>query len=485
MYYLISQIPALEIIIPLAAALINLMLLKFKLGELIVKISVNILLVLSCIFLVNLEEPILYYFGNWDPKIGISYKINHVNAQILFFINFILWLFIHFSNKSIDKKILDNINSNVSHIFYSMILLLHTGISGIFSTDDLFHLYVCIEIVSLACYGLISQGKEKHATTAAIDYLIIGTIGATLILFSIGLLLYLTGSLNISFISSQIHYIQKNKLFILALTLFTSGSLLKLALFPFNLGTIRIHYNSNPIILSYISPLMSLVSFYILYLFYYTISDLPSTHYSYSLQLIISICAILSIIIFTLAANIVEQFRSLIISSGASQVGYFVLIFLLEKDNADLILFPYLFIDGIVKFSLFTLLSCTDYKISCFNGIGKSYPYFGIGMIIILLNNAALPFSVSFINKVNLMTELAYKDHICLICIISLISVLSLFYHFKFIKILYSNKEPNITLDLHVRVTILFCSLVLLGYAFFASCNHILDKDFWKIVIWR
>ena len=71
-----------------------------------------------------------------------------------------------------------------------------TGLLGITITGDAFNLFVFLEISSLSSYVLIALGRDRRALTAAFQYLVMGTIGATFIVIGVGLLYMATGTLN-------------------------------------------------------------------------------------------------------------------------------------------------------------------------------------------------------------------------------------------------------------------------------------------------
>ena len=75
-------------------------------------------------------------------------------------------------------------------LFYAAYLLCLTGLLGVVSTGDAFNVFVFLEISSLSSYVLVSLGSymDKRALTAAFEYLIMGTIGATFFVIGIGLL---------------------------------------------------------------------------------------------------------------------------------------------------------------------------------------------------------------------------------------------------------------------------------------------------------
>ena len=61
-----------------------------------------------------------------------------------------------------------------------------------------------LEISSLSSYILISFGTDRRCLTAALRYLIMGTIAATFYLIGVGLLYALTGTLNMADLAERL-----------------------------------------------------------------------------------------------------------------------------------------------------------------------------------------------------------------------------------------------------------------------------------------
>ena len=80
-------------------------------------------------------------------------------------------------------------------LYYILFLLQITGLAGIALTGDAFNLYVLIEVAALTGYGLIAIGSNR-AAAATFNYLILGTIGASLYLLGVGYVYIKTGTLN-------------------------------------------------------------------------------------------------------------------------------------------------------------------------------------------------------------------------------------------------------------------------------------------------
>src|SRR3970040_1590634 len=84
------------------------------------------------------------------------------------------------------------------YLMYAMYCLCLAGLLGITITGDAFNLFVFLEISSLATYVLIALGAHRRALTAASQYMLMGTVGATFYVIGVGLLYLMTGTLNLA-----------------------------------------------------------------------------------------------------------------------------------------------------------------------------------------------------------------------------------------------------------------------------------------------
>jgi multicomponent Na+:H+ antiporter subunit D len=81
---------------------------------------------------------------------------------------------------------------------YSAYLLLTGGLMGVALTGDLFNLFVFLEITGLSTYTLVASDRSGEAAVASLQYLIVGTIGASLYLIGVAYLFVATGTLNMA-----------------------------------------------------------------------------------------------------------------------------------------------------------------------------------------------------------------------------------------------------------------------------------------------
>ena len=149
--------------------------------------------------------------------------------------------------------------------FYSQFLLLVAGLSGMTVTGDVFNLYVFLEITGLAAYGLVASGRGARSAVAALKYLIIGTIGASLYLLGVGYALAATGTLNMADLSEKLAATGYDSTLVLtAFGLIVAGLLVKVALFPIHTWQPDAYADSPDSVSAFISALVSTVSAYAL-----------------------------------------------------------------------------------------------------------------------------------------------------------------------------------------------------------------------------
>jgi formate hydrogenlyase subunit 3/multisubunit Na+/H+ antiporter MnhD subunit len=112
-------------------------------------------------------------------------------------------------------------------------LLLVMGIQGMVMTRDLFNLFVFLEIVSIATYGLLSLQDTPAALSAAFKYLMATVLASTFFLIGTMLLYAATGMLNIDDLIAKSDAIA-GPIGFAALTFLLACLLLELKPFPAN-----------------------------------------------------------------------------------------------------------------------------------------------------------------------------------------------------------------------------------------------------------
>ncbi|NRB10801.1 MAG: cation:proton antiporter [Rickettsiaceae bacterium] len=449
---IIKHLPALQILIPFFAALFSAISYNKYIAWLVALTATICSLILALYGLPIAANNINYDFGNWPAPIGIAYHLDNLNQPIIVYINLVLTIFLLFGFGLIKNTILKFIDSKRQHLFFTMLLFAHTGFLGVISTNDLFNLYVFIEISSLASYVLMSKGNNPRALVGAFDYLILGTIGATLILIAIGFLLAFTGSLNISDIATIIKDHSNSRIIITAVVFFITGAILKMAFFPMHFWMIRAYSTTSPFMLSYMAAISSIVGIYMIMRFIHFVID--DTIILAIISTIIRPMALITIIICTFVAFRTKNIKIIIIYSTASQIGYSLL--LLTIIPARELLFQFLILDSINKIALFTIIAyiqneTDELLIDNFQMI-KDSKLFKILVAFSLIFSAGLPLTSMFFIKIKIF-DLLFNSKLYLEFIIVIIgSIFAILYHMRIVKAIYFAPNTDNTIIINNKL---------------------------------
>ena len=446
-----KHIPALQILIPFFAALLSVISFNRFAAWIIATVSSVLCLALAIYAMLFAKEGLSYAFGGWQAPIGIEYKLDFLNQPIIVFINAVLLFFLLFGKELINVTITEFIEEKRQHIFYSLLLFAHVGYLGVISTNDLFNIYVFIEISSLATYVLMSKGKSPRALVGAFDYLVMGTIGATLILIGIGFFLALTGSLNITDIDHILKGSFGSKIVITAIVFFLSGAILKMAFFPMHFWMIRAYSAATPFILTYLAAISSLLGVYVILRFMHFAID--GGVIQQALTIVLRPTAMATIAICTLLALKTDTFKKVVIYSTASQIGYVFLLMTIW--SARDLLFQLLILDAINKIALFTIIAHIQnktYDLSFDNFVFiENSSLFKILVAFALIFSAGLPLTSMFLVKIKLFDLIVSQGLLLEFVVVVLGSVLGLLYHFKMTKAIFFSPKENGVIQIETK----------------------------------
>lgn len=266
-----------------------------------------------------LEDGVIHYrLGGWPPPFGIEYVVDHLNALILVIISFVSLIAAIYSKKSVEQELPDKITQ-----FYTLYLLLVTGLLGMTITGDAFNLYVMLEISALTAYALIAVGKGR-SLLSSFNYLIFGTMGACFYLLGVGHLYIMTGSLNMGDLMNILPKLYNSNVIIVAFILMLVGIWTKMAFFPLH-GWLPNAYTYAPSATScLIAPLMTKVSVYIMIRFMFSIFSPAFVFETFAASGIIVWMAVIAIISGSLLALTQRDFKKMLSYLIIAEVGYMV-----------------------------------------------------------------------------------------------------------------------------------------------------------------
>lgn len=401
---------------------------------------------------------ILHYpMGGWSAPFGIEYRIDYLTSYFLVLITLIAVFTAFYGYQSVEE----DINKRKHGLFYAVFLLCLGGLLGMVLTNDVFNIYVFLEISSLATYVLIAMGKDRRALVSSVEYLILGSVGATFILVGIGLLYMMTGTLNISDLSQKMPMVEHTGPIKAALAFFGVGLLLKIAVFPLHLWLVNGYTNAPSFVVSFLSAVATKVGIYVLIRVTYSLFGSQFSFEILPIGYILLALGVLAVFGGAMAAVFQHNIKRMLAYSSVSQIGYILMgIGLYDKLalQASLI---HIFTHAVSKSALFMAvgvmaLQRSGSRLADLRGIGKTMPLTSLTFVIAGLSLIGIPLTGGFISKWYLLQALLQQQHYGLFGFVILSSLLAAVYVWKFVEVAYFSDPPKQVTEVEIHGTTAF-----------------------------
>lgn len=259
---MIAHLPVLIVVIPVVCACLCAIteFTRFKPYVLIAGLAMAFAFAASiaCLLETVYSGPFLYNLGGWKGPIGIVFYVDELGSLMLVFVAGVSFFNLMATPLAEVRKLKHPAS------FYALFLMFVAGLMGILVTADLFNLYVLLEIASLTVYAMIASGRERRATFASLNYLFIGSIGASLYLLGVGYIYLITGSLNMFDVLTKISNIHNSQTIYLAFAICMLGLFVKMAQFPFHTWLPRAYGHNQASITTLMAPLSTKVMVYVM-----------------------------------------------------------------------------------------------------------------------------------------------------------------------------------------------------------------------------
>jgi multicomponent Na+:H+ antiporter subunit D len=136
--------------------------------------------------------------------------------------------------------------------FPGLVLLLATGLTGVFVTGDLFNFYVFFELSMTAAYVLATYGGGRRELGAALVFTAANLLGTFVFLLSVAGIYHVTGTLDMSQIAARMADVDATTGILIAVGFFVAFGV-KLGLFPFHFWLPTVYTGARPAVAAILS----------------------------------------------------------------------------------------------------------------------------------------------------------------------------------------------------------------------------------------
>ena len=442
-----AHLPALQIVVPLVAAPVCLLLRRGWLAWALALVVSWAALIISALLLheVLRSGPLSYELGGWAAPWGIEYRVDVINAFVLLIVAAIGAVVLPYARESVAHEIPESQHG----AFYTALLLCLSGLLGVAITGDAFNLFVFLEISSLSSYVLIGLGHDRRALTASFQYLIMGTIGATFIVIGIGMLYMVTGTLNIADLATRVPDLAGNRTVLAAFAFLTVGATLKLALFPLHFWLPNAYAYAPSVVTGFLAATATKVSVYVLLRFFFTVFGPQYSFEVLTLEDVLMPMSVVAVLVCSTVAVFQTNVKRMLAYSSIAQIGYMILGVSFVSVNGLTAGIVHLFNHAMMKGGLFLLLGCVflrvgSVRIEALAGIGRRMPLTMLGFALGGLSLIGVPLTAGFISKWYLVQAALEQGSWWLAVIVLIGSLLAVVYVWRVVEVAYMQPAPEI-----------------------------------------
>lgn len=309
--------------------------------------------------------------------------------------------------------------------YYTLLCGALLGLLLMVRAQNLMMLFMALETVSICSYGLVFFTSGKKATEAGMKYILFGIFSSAIMLYGISLWCSVTGSLSLAQLSSDILPIWGIRLVFL---LILSGLLFKTSAVPFHIWTPDV-LEGAPLPVAAFFSVVPKVGALAAVMVLLTTAESQSS--------VLTILAVLTLFIGTLAAIRQTNMRRLMAYSAIAQAGFMLAAVITQVPE---VLIYYVWIYLVLNFLAFGVMAWVEsemqsQEISAFAGAGKAVPLVGIAMLIAMAGLIGLPPTAGFAAKLLVLSALwqqLQNTWVMLLFISGLAAtVISIYFYFK------------------------------------------------------
>ncbi|XRQ09856.1 monovalent cation/H+ antiporter subunit D family protein [Actinomadura welshii] len=374
-------------------------------------------------------EVIRYAMGGWEPPAGIEYVIDKANAPVLLLVAAIGVAAALYARSSIAAEI----EPSRVPLFYACLCLNLTGLLGIAATGDAFNSFVFLEITSLSSYALVAMGRRRRALLAALQYLIVGTIGATFVLIGIGLAYAVTGTLNMADLAQRLPDVYGNSALSAAVIFVFVGLAIKMALFPLH-GWLPDAYGESPSAVAvFLSATNTKVAIYLLLRLAFGVFGAALVFGRMPVTEIGLLLACLAMLVASAAACFQSDFKYLLAWSSIAQVGYIAAGFSLATADGVTAAYLHIINHAIIKGALFAaagiaVLRLGSARLPAMAGMARTMPWTFAAIVLAGLGLIGVPPTAGFVSKWVLADALIADGRWAVLAVLLVSSLMSVVY---------------------------------------------------------
>lgn len=265
-------------------------------------------------------EALVYWMGGWSPPLGLALRADGLSVVMLLTTVLVtgavaFWAPAKFRAGPGGRE------TRLSLVFWVLVAGLWTAMNAVSLGNDLFNLYVAVELLTFSAIPLVTLDGRARSLAAAMRYLVFALLGSMLYLLGVVLVYGRYGMMDVVLLREVAEWDGTTGL---AVGLMTAGLAAKSALFPFHLWLPPAHAGAPSPASALLSALAVKGSFFILVRIWF---DMMPPFLAGSAPAVLGGMGAGAVVVGGLMALRQKRLKMLIAYSTVAQIGYLFLIF--------------------------------------------------------------------------------------------------------------------------------------------------------------
>jgi multicomponent Na+:H+ antiporter subunit D len=276
--------------------------------------------------LIQTGAAVTYVVGGWRPPLGLALRADGLSATMLIMTALVVAAagFFAYAQYRLEPA---TRHGRAPTTFWILLMAVWGALNAIFVGEDLFNLYVALELLTFAAVPLVCLDGRAETVSAALRYLMFALLGSLLYLLGAALLYGSFGTLDIGLLSSAS---TEGPALSVALALMIAGLLAKAALFPLHIWLPPAHAGAPAAASAVLSALVIKAPFFLILRLILDVSPPQAAAYAGQALAILGAASILFCSVMALKQ---ERLKLMIAYSTVAQIGYLFIVFPLAADT--------------------------------------------------------------------------------------------------------------------------------------------------------
>jgi NADH-quinone oxidoreductase subunit N len=330
--------------------------------------------------------------------------------------------------------------------YYALLLFSVVGMLGLVSSLELVSIFVALEIMSIAIYGMAGLQRDRmESQESALKYFVTGAFSSAFFLYGVALLYGVSGSTSLDRVARQLGMLPPGmtKLAVLGTAMLLVGFGFKVASVPFHMWVPDVYEGAPTTVTALMSAGVKAAAFGALLRVFGT--ALPALADAW--RPIVAWLAIFTMVVGNLAALAQGNLKRMLAYSSVAHAGYILTALVAAPGLAGEAVLFYLVAYAAVNLGAFGVMAalCRDGReplsVGDFAGLAERRPSLAAAFTVFLVSLTGIPVTAGFVGKFYLFNAAVAAGWWELALVGVLMSVVSAYYYLRVVVAMYM-REP-------------------------------------------